>query len=135
MADLTSRNITQNFISKLYVNVNARNDDIIKITTRKFSSSGDTFELDTRAILPSVIQTEKSINELNPEISNTYPFKVVVPVDEAGKTTIYSPTIDYEVTASQSYYVPVYFERYDPDIIREIDKEFRELELVEEDLD
>jgi hypothetical protein len=135
MADLTSRNIVQSFISKLYVNINARNDDIIKITTKKLSSGGDTFELDTRTISPNVIQSEKSINELNPEISNTYPFKVVVPTDDTGKTTIYSPTIEFEVTASQSYYVPVYFERYDADIIREINKEFEEFELVEEDFD
>jgi hypothetical protein len=131
MADLENRDIFQSYISKVFVNVNTTNDDVVKITTKKFSPSGDIYELDTRAISPSVIQTEKSLEELEPEVSDVYPFKVVPPQERDGSVIIYSPTNDTEVTASQNYYVPTYFERYNIEVIRELDKEFTELTIEE----
>jgi hypothetical protein len=128
MAELSNREIFQSYISKVFISVNTSNNDVIKISSQKFSPAGDVYELDRRVISPNIIQTEKSLDELKPEISNTFPFKVVPPIDADGSVVILSPTAETEVTASQNYYVPVYFERYNLDILREIDKEFTELE-------
>jgi hypothetical protein len=52
-----------------------------------------------------------------------------------------SPNIDTPVTASQNYYVPIYTERYNQEVLRFIDTTFTELtgqltdEELEEDLD
>jgi hypothetical protein len=127
MADLESRYIFQSYISKIFIKVNTTNDDIIKINSRKLSPEGDVYELDLRTISPKLIPTEKDIEELQPEVSDTFPFKVLVTEDENGRSVLYSPTIENEVTASQNYYVPVYFERYDLDVLREINKDFEEL--------
>jgi hypothetical protein len=130
MADLGTRDIFQSYISKVFINVNTGNDDVVKITTQKFSPDGDVFELDRRALSPSIIETEKSLEELAPEISSVFPFKVVTPVDSDGSVVILSPTTETEVTASQNYYMPIYFERYNLDVLRQIDKDFNELSAV-----
>jgi len=129
MADRDSQNILRGYISKVFIDTKTSNDDVITVTTKKFSPTEEIFELDRRVISPSVLQTEKNLEELEPEVSDVYPFAVVPPEDPNGKTILYSPTIENEVTASQNYYVPVYFERYDLDILREINREFEELEL------
>jgi len=133
MADLETRDIFQSYISKVFINVNTGNDDVVKISTKKFSPTGDIYELDIRAVSPNIIQTEKSLEELKPEVSTVYPFKVVPPTEQDGTIIIYSPTLETEVTASQNYYVPVYFERYNIEVIRELDKEFTELTVDEVD--
>lgn len=130
MASLENRDIFQSYISKVFINLNTANDDVVRITSKKLSPSGDIFELDLRTISPSLIQTKRSIEELQPEVSDTFPFKIVTPLDDDGAVIILSPTLETEVTASQHYYVPVYFERYNLDILRNIDKEFTELESV-----
>ena len=38
-----------------------------------------------------------------------------------------SPSMTTQPTASQGYYVPIYFERYNADVIRNIDTRFTEL--------
>lgn len=119
--------IFTSYISKLYLNQRGENDDVIKVTTKYFSPTGDIFELDTRVISPNVIQTEKSIAELKPEVSVIYPYKIVLPVEEDGANFLRSPSISTEVTASQNYYAPVYFERYNPEVLTFIDREFKEL--------
>jgi hypothetical protein len=115
------------YISKLYVNLRDANDDVIKVTTKAFSPAGDIFELDIRVISPNVIQTEKSISELKPEVSEIYPYKIVLPIEDDGANFLRSPSVTTEVTASQNYYMPVYFERYDRDVLAFIDKDFKEL--------
>jgi hypothetical protein len=129
MADLERRTIFGGYISKIYVNLQTTNDDVVVVETKKLSSNGDIFELDRRVISPNVIQTAKSLDELQPEISDTFPFKIVPPTDQTGKMLLSVPSLENEVTASQNYYTPIYFERYNLDILREIDKEFLELTL------
>jgi hypothetical protein len=126
MADL-SRNILRTYVSKVFINSNTRNDDVVQITTQKFSPEGDVYELDRRTISPSMLQTEASLEELEPEVSNTFPFKIVPPEDVDGSVILLSPTADTEVTASQNYYVPIYFERYNLEVLRQVDKDFNEL--------
>ena len=120
-------NILDSYIPKFLVELNRNNDDVINVTTRYLSTEGDVYELDRRAISPIMVQTTQSIQELKPEISNVYPFKVVTPIDPDGSTVILSPTIEAIPTASQGYYVPIYFERYRTEIVDNINKNFTEL--------
>lgn len=122
-------NIFDTYIPKFIVNLNRENEDIITVQTRYFSEEGDVFILDTRTVSPSVLQTVQSINELEPEVSTTYPFKVVTPVQEDGSTLIYTPSVNTEPTASQNYYAPIYFERINSQVIYNLEKEFTELTI------
>lgn len=126
-------NIFNTYISKFLVNVNRANEDIIFVSSSAFSLQGDVFTLDKRTVSPSVIQTTQSLNELNPEVSAVYPFKVVIPVDIEGSSVILVPTIENFPTASQHYYAPLYFEIYRQDILLNIDKSFTELTSAELD--
>lgn len=120
-------NILDSYIPKFLVDLNRNNEDIITVSTNYLSLEGDTYVLDTRAVNPILVQTTQSLQELQPEISTTYPFKIVTPIDIDGSTIIVSPTPDTEPTASQGYYTPIYFERYRPEFIENIDKTFTEL--------
>lgn len=120
-------NILDSYIPKFLVELNRNNDDLITVTTRYLSTDGDVYELDRRAISPVMVQTTQSIQELQPEISNVYPFKIVTPIDPDGSTVILSPTIEAIPTASQGYYVPIYFERYRNEIVENINRTFTEL--------
>lgn len=120
-------NILNSYIPKFLIDLKKANDDIITVTTQYFSPEGDVYELDTRTISPVLVQTTQSLEELQPEISMTYPFKIVTPLDFDGSTIIQSPSITTSPTASQGYYAPIYFERYNPDVIRNIDTTFNEL--------
>lgn len=124
----------QSYISKVLVDVNRNNDDVIKVETEYLSPEGDVFILDKRTVSPVMIPTTSSIQELQPEVSTTYPYKIATPLDIDSSTVVLSPTIDTPVTASQNYYVPVYFELYKKDVLDAINKEFFELEgpVVEE---
>jgi hypothetical protein len=124
-------NTFNTYIPKFLVNVNRENEDIIFVSSSNFSALGDVYTLDKRAISPNVIQTTQSLNELQPEVSSVYPFKVVTPVDIDGSTIILTPTIENVPTASQHYYAPVYFERYRPSVILSLDKTFTELDNAE----
>lgn len=121
-------NIFQSYISKLFVDINRNNDDVITISTQFLSPEGDVFTLDRRTLSPNLLKTTSSLQELKPETSDVYPFKIVTPTLEDGTTELLSPTIQTPVTASQNYYVPIYFERYRPDVLRQIDSDFSELE-------
>ncbi len=120
-------NILDSYIPKFLVELNRSNDDIITVTTQYLSSAGDIYELDKRSVNPILIQTTQSLQELRPEISTVYPFKIVTPVDVDGSTVIVSATPTTIPTASQGYYVPIYFERYQTNFIENINKEFTEL--------
>lgn len=120
-------NIFNSYIPKFLVNTSNTNDDIITVTTKYFSPSEDVYELDTRVIVPILIQTTQSLQELQPEISNVYPFKIVTPLDFDGATILQSPGANTVPTASQGYYAPIYFERYNADVIRNIETTFTEL--------
>jgi hypothetical protein len=124
----------QSYISKLYVDASRNNDDIIKVETEYLSPEGDVFIVDRRTVSPVMVPTTSSIQELQPEVSTSYPYKIVTPLDIDSSTVILSPTIDTPVTASQNYYVPVYFELYKKEVLDAINKEFFELEgiVVEE---
>lgn len=119
--------ILNSYIPKFLVNLNRNNEDVITVSTNYLSREGDVYVLDTRTVSPSLVQTTQSLQELQPEISEVFPFKIVTPVDIDGSTILLSPTPDTAPTASQGYYVPIYFERYQPIFMENIDKTFREL--------
>ena len=119
--------IFQSYISKVFIQSQTQNSDIVTIETNFLSPEGDTFILERKVLNPSLIETTSSLNQLEPEISDLYPFKIVPPRDDDGSVILYSRTIDTPVTASQNYYVPIYFERYEPEILQNIDREFTEL--------
>lgn len=121
--------IFNSYIPKFLVDLNKNNEDIITVTTQYFSPEGDIYELDTRTLSPNLIQTTQSLQELQPEISTIYPFKIVTPLDFDGSTILQSPSMTTQPTASQGYYAPIYFERYNADVIRNIDTQFTELSI------
>jgi hypothetical protein len=124
---MTMINILDSYIPKFIVDLNRNNDDIITVRTNYLSPEGDVYELDTRTISPVLVQTTQSLEELRPEISTVYPFKIVTPLDPDGSTVLLSPTINSLPTASQGYYVPIYFERYRAEFVENIDRSFTEL--------
>jgi hypothetical protein len=127
-----ANNILNSYISKVLVELNRNNDDVIKVSTNYLSPEGDEYVLDRQTVSPILIQTTQSLQELQPEVSNVYPFKIVTPLDFDGSTIILSPSVDTQPTASQGYYVPIYFERYNTEVVQAINTEFTELILVEE---
>ena len=122
-----SANILNSYIPKFLVDLNRENEDVITVSTKYFSPAGDVYTLDTRTISPVLIQTTQSLQELRPEISNVYPFAIVTPIEFDGSTLIMSPSITSSPTASQNYYAPIYFERYNSEVILNINKSFSEL--------
>jgi hypothetical protein len=120
-------NIFNSYIPKFLVDLNKNNEEIIIVSSSYFSPEGDIYELDTRTLSPNLIQTTQSLQELQPEISTVYPFKIVTPLDFDGSTILQSPSMTTQPTASQGYYAPIYFERYNADVIRNIDTRFTEL--------
>jgi hypothetical protein len=129
---MTVNNIFNNYIPKFIVELDRANEDIRFVSTSYFDATGDVYELDVRTINPIVIQTTQSIEELRPDVSTTFPFKIVLPLDIDGANILLVPTVNNAPTASQHYYTPIYFERYTPEIIRLIDKNFTELEIFDE---
>jgi hypothetical protein len=120
-------NILNSYIPKFLVDLKKKNEEIITVTTQYFSPEGDKYELDIRTLSPNLIQTTQSLKELQPEISTVYPFKIVTPLDFDGSTILQSPSMTTRPTASQGYYAPIYFERYNANVIRNIDMRFTEL--------
>lgn len=127
-------NILNSYIPKVLVELNRNNEDIITVSTNYLSQDGDEYTLDRDTISPILLQTTQSLQELQPEISTTYPFKIVTPLDYDGSTIIISPSVETQPTASQGYYVPIYFERYDPEILNLINQDFAELTLTEPEI-
>ena len=121
------RNILNSYIPKFLVDLKKNNEDIIIVSSSYFSPSGDVYELDTRTLSPNLVQTTQSLQELQPEVSVVYPFKIITPLDFDGSTILQSPSMTTQPTASQGYYAPIYFERYNPDVIRNINTQFTEL--------
>jgi hypothetical protein len=120
-------NIFTNYIPKFIVDLNRNNEDITFVSTSYFDTNGDVYILDTRAVNPVIIQTTQSLQELQPEVSAVYPFKIVVPLDPDGVNVLRIPTFESIPTASQHYYAPIYFERYNRDVLNRIEKSFTEL--------
>jgi hypothetical protein len=123
-------NTLNTYISQFLVDRKRDNNDIVTVTSQ-YIDGNNIYELDQRVIAPNVVQTEDSLLELKPEISEIYPYKIVLPTESDGSTLLLSRTINTPVTASQNYYVPLYFERYNVNIMRAINKDFEELEFVE----
>jgi hypothetical protein len=122
-------NLFDNYIKKFLIQVDQQNDDVLYVSSSYFSVERDVYVVDRALISPSVIQTTQSLQQLQFETSDVYPYKIITPVID-GATVIYSPGVETEPTASQFYYAPVYFERYSPEVIANIDRTFNEL-LVE----
>ena len=122
--------ILRSYIPKFIVDINRNNDNIIKVSTQYFSPSGDVYTLDRRAVAPSVVQTEQDIQDLRPEVSTVYPFKIITPLDYDGSSIVLSPSATTIPTASQNYYAPVWFERYDPVVLNSLDVSFKELSVI-----
>lgn len=121
------RDIFNSYLPKFLVELKRKNEDIAVVTTKYIGSGNELYELDTRVIAPIVVSTTRSLQELQPEISTAYPFKIVTPLDYDGATILQSPSVDTQPTASQGYYAPIYFERYNKEVLKEIDTEFKEL--------
>lgn len=122
------RDIFNSYLPKFLVELKRQNEDVDMVTTRYLVSGSITsYELDTRVIAPVLVNTTESLAELRPDISNVYPFKIVTPIDTDGSTIILTPSIETTPTASQGYYAPIYFERYDHTVIKAIDTSFKEL--------
>jgi hypothetical protein len=121
--------IFNSYLPKFLADINKKNNDVIIVSSSYFSANGDVYVVDTRILSASVVQTAESLKELEPEISNVYPYKIVPPTDIDGSTVILSPSIDTNPTASQNYYTPIYFERYNPAIIKLINTQFTELSI------
>jgi hypothetical protein len=128
-------NIFNNYIPKFVVELNRANEDIRFVSTSYFDQNGDVYVLDARTVNPSVIQTTQSLQELRPEISTTFPFKIVLPLDFDSANILQVPSIEGVPTASQHYYAPIYFERYTPDILQLIDRTFTELDVETEEVE
>lgn len=120
-------NIQQTYISKVIVKSSKNAGKTIKISSNYLSPSGDVFTLEGSVIEDVAINSQESINDLSPEISTTYPYKVVTPIEPDGSTLILSPDVNTTPTASQNYYAPVVFERYQRPILTAIDRQFTEL--------
>jgi hypothetical protein len=120
-------NIFDTYIPKFLVNLTRDNEDIKYVSSSAFSVEGDVYELDVRVVQPNVLQTEKSIKELRPNVSDTYPFKIVLPLEKDSSNVLQISSTNTFPTASQYYYVPMYFERFTVSTHRTIDKEFKEL--------
>lgn len=128
-------NILNSYIPKILVELNRNNDDVITVSTNYLSPKGDVYTLDRETISPILLQTTQSLQELQPEISIKYPFKIVTPLDYDGSTIVISPSVETQPTASQGYYVPIYFERYVPEILALINSDFTELTVQESVID
>lgn len=120
-------NILNSYVPKFLVDLNRDNDDIISVETKYLSPQGDVYVLDKRTVSPVMIQTTQSLQELRPEVSDVYPFKIVTPLDVDGSTILISPTPTSQPTASQGYYVPIYFERYNIQFMENVNRQFSEL--------
>lgn len=120
-------NILNSYIPKFLVDLKRNNEDVITVTTQYLSTDGDVYQLDTRTVSTSSIQTTQSLQELQPEISLVFPFRGPVKLDYDNSTLMLVPSITTVPTASQDYYAPVSFERYKQDVVALIDKEFSEL--------
>lgn len=126
-------NILDTYIPKFLVTLkNKENNDLIFVSSSNFSANGDVYVLDTRTVSPNVIATEQSLNDLQPDVSDVYPFKIVTPIDTDGSTIVYTPTLENPPTASQHYYAPLYFERYKAGVVNAINRQFTELTIPEE---
>ena len=126
-------NILDTYIPKFLVTLkNKENDDLIFVSSSNFSTNGDVYVLDTRTVSPNVIATTQSLNELQPDVSDVYPYKVVTALDTDGATIVYTPTLENPPTASQHYYAPLYFERYNAGVVNAIGRQFTELTVPEE---
>jgi len=123
-------NLFTNYIPKFIVELNRSNEDITFVSTSYFDANGDVYILDKRAVNPTIIQTTQSLQELQPEVSEVYPFKIVVPLDPDNVNVLRIPTAESTPTASQHYYAPIYFERYNPEVLTRIEKSFTELTSV-----
>ena len=121
-------NTNISYVSVVYADAKKDNPGKILVTTEYLSPEGDTFELVSEAIPQNAILDSVYQETLRPETSSVYPYKVVVGRTQNGSAVIYAPNIETFVTASQNYYTPMKFERYEPSVIRSLDKTFLELE-------
>jgi hypothetical protein len=115
------------FISKKLVDSKKKNRDFVDVEYTKLDDNDVPYTIYRREISPSILHTEEDLIELKPEVSDIYPFKIVTPTNADGVTEILTPSLTAYPTASQNYYIPVYTEYYTHEVLRLIDREFREL--------
>jgi hypothetical protein len=89
---MTVNNLFNNYIPKFIVELNRANEDIRFVSTSYFDVNGDVYEFDARTINPLIIQTTQSLQEIRPEVSTTFPFKIVIPLDVDGANVLQVPT-------------------------------------------
>lgn len=122
-----------NYLSNIYVTTQTDFTENIEIYDVSFSEAGDFFTLDVdalRRLQTQSIGNIESHSELDPDTINgeyTYPYKVKVPKLIDSSSLIYVPGVDTFPTASQYYYAPIVFDRYNPVIMRGINKNFEQL--------
>lgn len=115
------------YIRKFFVDANRNNDSLIRVSSQFLSPQGDQFVLEKTTISPTAIQTTQSLEDLQPEVSDVYPFKIVPPKNSEGVTLIRAQTLESFPTAAQNYYIETIFERYNETAMRTVDKRFTEL--------
>ena len=124
--------IRKDYISNVYVTTQLTGSNNITVDVY-FSEDGDYFELETESLRKLQSQSIGNIEvhtELDPETINgayEYPYKTRVVRLIDSSSLVYVPSIDTFPTASQYYYAPIVFERYNPVVIRNIDTQFRQL--------
>lgn len=112
MIDIMNVTIPKKIVSVLY------NNSDLKIVS---SSVGQ-----KTIITPDLKKLTDKDKSLQLDISQNYPFKIVTLVTEDSSSLIYSPSLQTSPTASQSYYVPLYAERYVSGFILALTREFSE---------
>lgn len=109
-------NIQNVIVTKKYVSVNYRNPDIVTIPGSNLTK-----------LVPDLKKFLDNSQQLDLEISTEYPFKIITPTAEDSSSIILSPSLTTFPTASQSYYVPLYAERFIKDFSLALTREFTEL--------
>lgn len=113
-------------IPKKIVTVDYTNADL-KIVSSSYTAPDGTPSIRQKTVVkPDMKKLTIEDKSLHLDVSNNYPFKIVTLVTEDSASLIYSPSLQTYPTASQSYYAPLYAERFTPEFILAITREFTE---------
>jgi hypothetical protein len=120
------------YLSRVYVQAFGLEGN--QVSTDFFGDDTDTFELVEESLRTFQTQSLGNLDKvttLDTDIPTvySYPFKTKVEKTLDSASLVYVQSVSTFPTASQYYYVPMVFERYQPSIMRAIDKEFTQLEV------
>lgn len=121
-----SKEIT--YISKVYISSLKESEQVITVTTQNLSPAGDVINLNTKLLVINPLISTSSLEVLQPEVSDVFPYKVVTPYLPNGHKLILSPSVKVFPTASQNYYMATKFERYNPVVARSLNRQFEQLQ-------